>query len=83
MAADARECRQRASRCAELAMTARTTQLKAFFLALSKNWEQFAIELEDSFGRLVEMETLRSNVRGSLSETKRLSDLLGSKNGLG
>ena len=83
MAADARECRERASRCAELAMTARTTQLKAFFLALSKNWEQFAIELEDCFGRLVEMETLRSNIRDSLSETKRLSDLLGSKNGLG
>ena len=79
MVADARECRQRASRCAELAMTARTMQLKAAFLELSKNWEQFAIELEDSFGRLVEMEALRSDVRNSLSETKRLSNLLGSK----
>jgi hypothetical protein len=79
MVADARECRQRALRCAELATTARTTQLKAFFLALSKNWEQFATELEDSFGRLVETEALRSDVRNSLSETKRLSDLLGSK----
>jgi len=54
-------------------------QLKAAFLELSKNWEQFAIELEDSFGRFVEMEALRADVRSSLSETKRLSDLLNSK----
>jgi len=51
-------------------------QLKAAFLELSKNWEQFAIELEDSFGRFVEMEALRADVRSSLSG---LSDLLDSK----
>jgi hypothetical protein len=79
-AADARECRQRASRCAELAMTARTMQLKAAFLELSKNWERLAIDLEDSLGRRDEMEALRSDVRDSLTETKRLSHLLATKN---
>jgi hypothetical protein len=65
MVADARECRQRASRCAELAMTARTMQLKAAFLELSKNWERLAIDLENSLGRRDEMEALRSDVRDS------------------
>ena len=79
MAADARECRERASRCAALAITARTRQLKAVLLALSKSWEELAIELEDSFARRLEAEALRTDVRNSLSETKRLSDLLDSK----
>ena len=82
MAADARECRERASRCAALATTARTTQLKAGLLALSKSWEELAIELEDSFARRVEAEALRTEARNSLSETKRLSDLLVRKNRL-
>ena len=79
MVADARECRERASRCAALAITARTTQLTAVLLALSKSWEELAIELEDSFARRLEVEALRTDVRISLSETKRLSDLLDSK----
>ena len=66
MAADAREYRQRASRCAELAMTARTMQLKAAFLEFSKHWERLAIDLEDSLGRRGEMEALRSGCRPNL-----------------
>jgi hypothetical protein len=62
-----------------LAITARTTQLTAVLLALSKSWEELAIELEDSFARRLEAEALRTDVRNSLSETKRLSDLLDSK----
>jgi hypothetical protein len=33
------ECRRHALRCAELAMAARTPQLKTMFLELSKNWK--------------------------------------------
>jgi hypothetical protein len=51
-------------------------------LALSKSWEELAIELEDSFARRVEAEALRTEARNSLSETKRLSDLLVRKNRL-
>jgi hypothetical protein len=41
-----REYRVHAARCVELATKARTPQLKATFLALSKNWEKQA-GLED------------------------------------
>jgi hypothetical protein len=37
-----------------MAMTARTTQLRAFFLELSKSWEQLAIELEVALARRLE-----------------------------
>jgi len=33
-------------RCAELAATAKTQQLKATLLELAKNWERLAISLE-------------------------------------
>jgi hypothetical protein len=46
MPGDPRECRLRAARCAELAQTARSTELKAMLINLSKNWEQMANELE-------------------------------------
>lgn len=46
MPGDPRECRERALRCAELAVTARTQQLKEA-LELSKNWEILALQLEE------------------------------------
>jgi hypothetical protein len=49
MTGDLKECRGRAVRCAELAVAARTPQLKAMFLELSKNWEKLAIQSEDAF----------------------------------
>jgi hypothetical protein len=76
MPGDPKECRQHAARCAELAVAARTPQLRTTFLALSKNWEKLAIQLEDAFAKLTESEAIRSNVRESLNETKRLSDLV-------
>jgi hypothetical protein len=75
MLGDPREYRRHALRCAELAVFARTPQLKATFLGLSKNWEQFAVELEDPCGRL-EQTKVRSKTRQSLAETKRLVNLL-------
>jgi len=57
---------------AQLAIAARTTHLKAMFLELSKNWEKLAIQLEDAFARICESEAIRSNVRESLNETRRL-----------
>ena len=45
------------------------------FLELSKNWEKLAIQREDAFAKLTEGEVIRSNVRESLNETKRLSNL--------
>jgi hypothetical protein len=46
MPGDPKECRKHAARCAELAMTARSHELKAALLELSKNWENLAISLE-------------------------------------
>jgi hypothetical protein len=52
-----------------------TPQLKATFLALSKHWEKLAIHLEDAFAKIAESEDIRSKVRASLDEAKRLSSL--------
>jgi hypothetical protein len=46
MPGDPKECRLHALHCAELAGTARTAQLKATLLELSKNWERLALDLE-------------------------------------
>jgi hypothetical protein len=54
MRGNPREYRMRALRCAELAVAARAPQLKATFLALSKNWEKPAIQLEDAFAKRTE-----------------------------
>jgi hypothetical protein len=78
MIGDPREYRRHAAHCAQLAVFARTPQLKAAFLGLSKNWERFAIELEDVFARREEADILRSQARQSLAETKRLIGLLSS-----
>jgi hypothetical protein len=76
MTRNPKEYRRHAARCAELAIAARTPQLKATFLGLSKNWEKFAIDLEAAFGRGTETAFGRSDVRQSLAEPKRLSNLL-------
>jgi hypothetical protein len=46
MPGDPKECRLRAMRCAELAATVKTSQLKARFLDMSKNWVRLAESLE-------------------------------------
>jgi hypothetical protein len=56
MPGDPKECRSHAARCAELAVTASTPQLKATFLELSKNWEKLAIQLEDAFAQIDEIQ---------------------------
>jgi hypothetical protein len=76
MIGDQREYRRHAARCAQLAVFARTSQLKAAFLGLSKNWETFAVALEDSLGRLEEAKDVTARARQSLAETRRLHDLL-------
>jgi len=58
-----KEYRRHAARCAALAMAARTPQLKATFLGLSKNWEKFAIDLETAFSRSTEAAVARLKVR--------------------
>jgi hypothetical protein len=46
MPGDPRQCRLNAMRCAELAANAKTAQLKATLLDLSKDWERLGVELE-------------------------------------
>ena len=46
MPGDPKECRLHSMHCAELAAKARTSQLRATFLGLSKQWEHFAADLE-------------------------------------
>jgi hypothetical protein len=46
MPGDPKECRMRAMRCAELAATAKTPQLRATLLDLSKSWVRLAVSLE-------------------------------------
>ena len=72
MPGDPKECRKHALRCAELAVATRSPQIKAMFLELSKNWEKFAIQLEDAFAKLAENEDISSNVRESIDEARRL-----------
>ena len=70
MPGDPTECRRRAAQCAELAVAARTPQLKVTFLGLSKYWEKLAIQLENALAQLAESEALKSNVQESVDETK-------------
>jgi hypothetical protein len=46
MPGDPRECRQHAVRCAELATNVKNDEFREAYLALSKQWEMFAVELE-------------------------------------
>jgi hypothetical protein len=75
MPGDPCECRMHAARCAALAATARTPQLRAMFLDLSKSWEKLAIQLEDAVAKITESEAIRSQVQESLNVTTRLSSL--------
>ena len=59
MPGDPEESRMLALRCAEIASTATTPQLKAWFSDLSMQWEKLAIELEKDFAKLVEHDTTR------------------------
>ena len=52
MPGDPKECRQHATRCAELAHTARTPELKLTLIELSKTWLKLAIELERAHAML-------------------------------
>ena len=51
---DPKECRKRAFRCADLAHTARTPELKKLLIQLSQNWLRLSIELERSAALLDE-----------------------------
>jgi hypothetical protein len=68
---DPKECRKHAARCAEMAVAARPPQLKTAFLALSKNWESLAIQLEDAFTQLAD-EALESMIQESRDEARQL-----------
>jgi len=73
MPGDPKECRRNAARCAELAVAARTPQLRTTFLELSKNWEKLAMQLEDAFAKLIESEAIS---RTSESRSMRLNGFL-------
>jgi hypothetical protein len=62
MPGDPKECRKHAARCAELAMTARSHELKAALLELSKNWENLAISLEAVKGMVGESDNATSDI---------------------
>jgi hypothetical protein len=62
MPGDPKECRKHAARCAELAMTARSHELKAALLELSKNWESLAISLEALKGMVGESEVATPDI---------------------
>lgn len=54
MPGDPNECRKHALRCADLAHSARTPELKAMLINLSNNWMKLATDLERSKGLLDE-----------------------------
>jgi hypothetical protein len=72
MPGDPKECRRHAARCAEMAVAARTPELRAKFLGLSKTWERLAIELEDAFAQLAESQDIRSRVQDTVYEARQL-----------
>jgi hypothetical protein len=53
---------------AELAVSARSDQLKAALLQLSKNWEHVAIDLENRVAMVDEIEVVSSEIRLSVDE---------------
>ena len=48
MPGNPKQCRLHAMRCAELAASAKTTQLKMTLIELSKSWQKMAEQLETS-----------------------------------
>ena len=65
MPGDPRECRQHATRCAELATNVKDIEFKATYLALAKQWEMFAAELEAAEATLKELNEGAVNDRDS------------------
>ena len=49
MSGDPKECRLNAMRCAELANSAKTPELKQTLLDISQMWVKLAIEMEQSY----------------------------------
>jgi hypothetical protein len=74
MPGNPKECRAHAARCAEMAVAARTAQLRTTFLKLSKHWEQLAIQLENAFAQVAESEDIRSTVRETVDEARKLRE---------
>ena len=72
MPGNPKECRKHAARCAELAVAAHTSQLRAMFLELSKNWEKLASQLEDAFAKVAESQDIRSRVQETINEARQL-----------
>ena len=72
MLGNAKECRQRAARCAEMAIAAHTPQLRGKFLELSKNWEKLAIQLENAFAQLAESEDVSERVQETVNDARPL-----------
>jgi len=54
MTGNPKECRKRASQCADLAHDAKTPDLKNLLIDLSRNWLKLAIELERTHALLDE-----------------------------
>lgn len=72
MPGDPRECRQHAMRCAELAANVKDVDFKATYLALAKQWEMFAAELEEAETTLKELnEGAINNCETGLCNTVR------------
>jgi len=65
MPGEPRECRKHAWRCAELANSARSPELKQRLVELSRNWLKLAIELEKAHALLqTDEEYLSPPVKG-------------------
>ena len=75
MPGDPEDCRKHATHCADLALKSRTPQLQVMFWDLAKDWERFAIQLDEVFDKNHEREAIRSNIQESLYEFMRLSAL--------
>jgi hypothetical protein len=48
MPGDPKECRERAARCRQLASDARSAEAKQHFLALARQWENLAADLDNA-----------------------------------
>jgi response regulator RpfG family c-di-GMP phosphodiesterase len=77
MPGDPAECREHAARCAEMAVTAATPELKATLAELSQIWEHLAFSLERILELLDESEVAQLEVHQPRERTDQLSDQLG------
>jgi len=53
MPGDPNECRRRALRCADLAHTAKSPELKSTLIDLSENWMRIALDLEHTYALML------------------------------